>query len=264
MEYLIKPIENSNLETLKEYADYGQEVSNITFEYLFDEREKMADIIAEHNLDALVQGKTDVESAITLMHWLCDRYTHGNPPGGLRGASTPQELMKNAEDFDNKTNCFGFALLFAQILRAYGIRAFHVTCIPYEEPYDDCHVVVSAYFESLGKSLLLDPSDNLYLRNKAGDIVSIEELRDIILNDEELTANPENTLHPNTLDEYREYMAKNLMRMQRSPVNGYGICPDSDERVTLIPEKYMQEHAHRFPEKQKQLFVTSSEYFWQI
>jgi len=263
VQYTVSPRNGTRNDVLKEYAAYGQKVSDITFEYFFDERQKVADIIAKHNLDELVQGKTDVETAIALMNWLCSNYTHGNPPGGLRGA-TPQALMENADNWGGRTNCFGFALLLSQMLRAYGIKAFHAHCLPYEEPFDDCHVIVSAYCPSLGKNILLDPSDNLYLRNKAGEIISVEELRNIIIANEEFTANPDNSLYPDTLEDYRDYMAKNLIRIQRSPVNGYGICPDSDERITLLPEKYMQEYAHHFSEKEQQGFVTSKEYFWQV
>jgi len=34
----------------------------------------MLDIIEKYNLDELVKGKNDVETAIALMRWLCGRY----------------------------------------------------------------------------------------------------------------------------------------------------------------------------------------------
>jgi hypothetical protein len=90
----VKPKDASKkVDILKEYAEYGDIKSDVKFEFKFDERGNMLDIIEEYNLDELVKGKNDVEKAITLMHWLCARYRHGNPPGHWE-AATPQALME--------------------------------------------------------------------------------------------------------------------------------------------------------------------------
>ncbi|MCL2517336.1 MAG: hypothetical protein FWF15_02115 [Oscillospiraceae bacterium] len=256
------------IDILKEYAEYGDIKSDLKFEFKFDERENMLDILGKYNLDELVKDKSDVDTAIALMHWFCARYRHGNPDGGgLAKERTPQALMDYADQHEGRTNCRGLAITLAQLIRAYNIKTFHVTCMPYEQPFDDCHVVVSVYCESLGKWIMLDPSANLYLKNKAGEIIGVEEFRDILLADGELFANPESTNWGNegsmtNLDGYRDYMAKNLMRIERYGISSYGKDWQGG-KVVLIPQKYYDNEAKNFDEAQQKNFITSREYFWQ-
>ena len=264
---LVDPKDAAKIDILKEYSEYGDIKSDVTFEFKFDERENMLDIIRGNNLDELVEGKSDVETAITLMHWFCRHYRHGNPSGWAE-TTTPQALMEFADKNGGTINCRCLSLILAQLIRAYNIKAFHITCSPYENPFDDCHVVVCVYCESINKYIMLDPSANLYLKNNAGEIIGVDEFRDILIADGELFSNAESTNWGNegsmvNLDEYRDYMSKNLIRIQRYNVSAYGNDGD-DGCVILIPEKYMQNEAKNFDENTRKNFITSREYFWQI
>lgn len=256
IKYTVEPKNLSKIEILREYAEYGTDNYDVNFEYKFDERENMLDIIEENNLDELVEGKSDVETAITLMNWLCERYRHGNPPGGLADKKTPQALMEFADSNGGTTNCRGLSLILAQLIRAYNIKAFHITCMPYEEPFNDCHVVVSVYCESLSKWIMLDPSSNLYLKNEDGEIIGVEELRDILVEGGKLSANKSDAL-----SWYCDYMAGNLIRLQRGTVECYGN-DDYDKTITLLPEKYMQNEAKNFNDGYQEHFLTSKDDFW--
>ena len=262
--YTVAPKISERLDILKEYAEYGDIKNDMTFEYKFDERENVLDIIEKHKLDELVKGKNDVETAIALMNWLCGLYKHGNP-AGMPDIRTPQSLMEFADKNEGSLNCRCLSLILAQLIRAYGIKAFHVTCMPYEQPFYDCHVVVCVYCESLGKYIMLDPSHNLYIKNKEGEIIGLEEFRDILINDEEMFFYEDYFAHLGNVNSYREYMSKNLIRIQRYDVCGYGKdCNWDDGYVTLIPQKYMQNEADNFDDDVKERFTSSREYFWQI
>jgi transglutaminase-like putative cysteine protease len=264
----VEPKDTAKIDILKEYADYGEIKTNGKFEYKFDERENIRDIIEKYNLDELVNGRSDVEIAIALMHWFCARYRHGNPQGGLAGTRTLQGLMEFADRNEGRTNCRGLSLALAQLMRAYNVKAFHITCYPYEEPFSDCHVVVCVYCDSLKKYIMLDPSANLYLKNSAGEIIGVEELRDVLIAGGELTPNDEATNWGNEgsmtdLTAYRDYMAKNLIRIERSFLSCYGNDSNGGS-VILIPEKYMQNEAKNFNAEMQSKFITSRECFWQI
>lgn len=261
--YIVEPKDLSRFSILREYAEYGKERFDVEFEFKFDERENMLDIIDEYNLDELVEGKSDVETAIILMNWLCERYKHGNPPGGLASVRTPQALMEFADQNNGTTNCRGLSLMLAQLIRGYNIKAFHITCMPYEDPFDDCHVVVSVYYESLNKWIMLDPTYNLYLKNESDEIIGIEEFRDFLIKGGKLFANDEAGYGGNkfNLRNYREYMAKNLIRLERGIIECYG-SDEYDGSVILIPEKYMQNEAKNFNENYQKSFMTSNEDFW--
>ena len=259
--YIVAPKEASKIDILKEYAEYGDIKSDVKFEFKFDERENMVDVIEKYNLDELVKGKNDVETATTLLHWFCGLYRHGNPPGGLAGKRTPQEIMAFADKNEGRTNCRGLSLALAQIIRAYNLKAFHITCFPYEDPFDDCHVVVCVYCESMSKFIMFDPSNNLYIKNKAGEIIGVEEFRDILISGGELSPNEDWHKLWGSFADYCDYMAKNLIRIRRYKINGYGLDGNG---VILIPDKYMQNEAKNFDEAEQKQFVTSREYFWQV
>lgn len=166
--------------------------------------------------------------------------------------------MEFADKNGGRTTCRGLALVLVQLIRAYNIKAFHVTCFPYENP-SDCHVVVCAYCENLGKCIMLDPSANLYYRNKDGEIISVDELRDILISGGELFPNEDFFNYMN----YREFMAENLIRIERYNVSSYGNDGHGG-RVILIPKKYMENEAKNFPEDIQKQFITSKKSFWQI
>ena len=263
----VVPKDIAKIGILREYAEYGDIKADIKFEYKFDERENILDIIEKYKLDELVKGKSDIETAIALMHRFCEHYKHGNPPGGLAGTRTVQALMEFADKNEGRTNCRGLAIALSQIIRAYNIKAFHITCQPYEEPFGDCHVVVCCYCESLNKYIMLDPSTNLYLKNSAGTIIGVEELRDILIAGGELIPNEEATNwgkeRMTDLSNYRDYMAKNLIRIDRSFLSCYGNDRDGGN-IILIPEKYMQNEAKTFSDEMQKKFITSRECFWQV
>jgi hypothetical protein len=267
MSNIVLPKSGNKVDVLKEYAEYGNIKSNVKFEFRFDERSKLLDVIQENGLDDLVDGKNDAKIAIALMDWFCGHYKHGNPPGGCAGNFTPQDLMAFANKNDNRLNCLGLSTALAQLIRAYNIKAFHIICSPYENPFDDCHVVVCVYCESLGKHIMLDPSSNLYLTNKTGEIIGVDELRDILIAGEELTPNDKGTNWGMeggfNLNDYCDYMAKNLLRIERYVHNNYGSY-NEDDCVVLIPNKYMQNEAKNFDDETREKFITSREYFWQI
>lgn len=252
----------SRIEILRGYAEYGNDKKlNVKFKYKFDERENMLDIIEKYNLDELVKGKNDIETAITLMNWFCERYKHG---ADLDRTRTPQAIMEFADNNGGKTNCRGLSIALAHLIRAYNIKAFHITCMPYEEPFNECHVVVCVYCESVSKWIMLDPSFNIYLKNKRGEIIGVDEFRDILISGDELFVS-EGMIAAwiDSLEEYRDYMAKNLVRLERGIVERYG-CDLSDGRIILIPEKYMQNEAKYCDENKQKCFTSSKEEFWRV
>lgn len=260
--YTVEPKDTDKIQLLKEYAEYGKNTFDFTYEYKFDERENMLDIIEKNNLDELVRGKSDVDTAITLMNWFCEHYRHGD--SGLSSERTPQALMEFADKNEGRTNCRGLSIILAHLIRAYNIKAFHITCLPYEQPVNECHVVVSVYCESLNKWIMLDPTSKLYLKNKDGEIIGIEEFRDIIISDGELYPNEDYSSQHWTMEGYREYMAKNLIRLERGIVERYG-CDEKDGFVVLMPEKYIQNEANNFTdENYKKHFISSRESFWRL
>jgi hypothetical protein len=265
--HAVAPKDAPKIDILREYATYGDITAEINITYAFNERENCMDIIEQQGLDALCEGKSDAETAIALMGWLCKHYKHGNPPNALSKERTPQALIARAAENDHRTNCRGLSIILATLIRAYGIKAFHITCMPYEHPFDDCHVVVCAFARELNKWIMFDPTSHLYLKNEQGELIGVEEYRDLLIAGAEIIPNDDRFPNWGTADRpdcfmpgYNEYMAKNLIRLHRAEKCEYGY--DSDN-IALFPEKYYENERNALDTLKGRVVITKREDFWQ-
>jgi hypothetical protein len=90
--------------------------------------------------------------------------------------------------------------------------------MPKDSIFQDCHVINMVYSKDLHKWLWIDPTNDAYVLNEKGDLLSIEEVRDRIIHDKPIILNPEaNWNHKMSVtkqDYLYQYMAKNLYRME--------------------------------------------------
>lgn len=150
--------------------------------------------------------------------------------------------------------------MLASLLLLNGIKARFVTCMPYEEPFNDCHVVVDCELPS-GKRVMLDPTYRLYLMDKQGEYLSIEGLRKALLEDDEITHNINAGYNGGTFDLkfYRDYMAKNLIRISSGVLSADGMEENAVRQVILVPKGYPVKNF-----KYTGNFVYDDEAFWRI
>lgn len=167
-------------------------------------------------------------------------------------------IIKSCEKMEAKTNCRGLSLILAELLRMNGIRARHITCKPYEAPFQDCHVVVDCLMPS-GARIMLDPTYRLYLTDDNGEYISLAQLREGIICGKKF--------HPNVTasyngtgfnyDDYIEYMTKNVLRF-----NTNYILNDTDSilsQVELIPSGYIISGYLSTVR-----YTTDPDYFWNL
>lgn len=139
----------------------------------------------------------------------------------------------------------------------YGIKAKVIWCYPKDDYFDDCHVVVQAYSEEKEQWIMLDPTYRLTLQTKTGEYMDIRGLREWIRaygyklddmtpessyylvsnEDAGYTGNAEYGFH---LEEYANYMAKNLFRLKCLSLNTtLGTkCFQDTYTIELIPSNY--------------------------
>ncbi len=255
--------EKSRLELLKEHAEYDRSRQEKPYTYEFRMGGKVPAILEKYDYSKYLQGVrpgTD-EVAFRMLDFVCDHFHHGPTARAFNGKLTEQ--IKQYEKTEHVTNCRGLSKLLSSLLLLNGIKARFVTCRPYEEPFNDCHVVVDCVLPS-GKRIMLDPTYRLYLMDKQDEYLSIEGLRRALLADEEITYNPNagyngGTFGPEDLADYRDYMAKNLIRISSGV-----LCADGKEewdvrQVILVPKGYPIE---KF--KYTGNFVFNDEQFWRI
>jgi hypothetical protein len=134
---------------------------------------------------------------------------------------------------------------------AMGWASRKVYCYPKDslDIDNDSHVINMVYLPSIHKWIWVDPTNDAYVMDEKRELLSIEEVRNRIINDKPLILNPDaNWNHKSTvIKEYYlySYMAKNLYVME-CPINSEY---DSETKkvgktisyIKLIPLDYHKE-----------------------
>lgn len=259
--------DETRLEVLKRYADYDRDSDfPYTDEWTLDRLTgKVPEILTKYDYENYVtigEEPTD-ETAFRLLDFVCDHFGH-NGSGGTGSGRGIVDLIHFCERNDMKTNCRGLAILLSSLLRLHGIKARHITCMPYEDPFDDCHVVVDCLLPS-GARVMLDPTWRLYLKDANGAYVSLPHLREMLLTDKPIFPNASADYNGEGFDAkyHREYMTKNTLRFARCTLHKEGIDGSALDHpyITLVPKNYPVEN---FKVSDKEHFVTNDAAFWEM
>lgn len=242
---------------LLDFAAYSDDDISIPYTYELNDKSNFKNIIKEYDLDALTDKKTDIELMTTLLNWVCDKFDHdGNSMPVERNANT---IIEYAKENNNKINCRALSILLAELCRSYGITAKHITCMPKETNFDDCHVVVEAYSKKLQQWIMLDPTYNLILKDKHDKYINLQALRENLLADAEMIPNEAASYNGSgfSIKSYTEYMTKNTFRFESSTDYYYGSDSDTEREnsnCSLLPVGYT--------EVKTGVVTTSPEAFW--
>lgn len=238
--YRVKPSKLSREEILRRYADYDRGQSPVKIEFVLGE--KLPECLDRYDLGKYTEGKEGDELVFALLDFICDNFHHD----GCSGMPSWPDHRK-LQDFVlyyekmGRTNCRGLSIMLSALLRSFGIRAQHVTCLPYEDPCSDCHVVVDCHMPSGGR-LMLDPTYRLWFKDQNGEYVSIQKLRRILIDGAPLVPNQEARYNSGkqdeefSLDDYRNYMSKNTLRFSKGQIAKDG--DDDKEPMWLLPKNY--------------------------
>jgi hypothetical protein len=232
------------------------------------------------NLDSIAGQGSDVLQILNLMHWIHDLVPHdgmnGNPE--VKNALSMLEVCKK----DSRgLNCRGLALVLNECYLSMGIKSRVVTCLPKDSLKidQDCHVINSVYSESLKKWLWIDPTFDAYVMNEKGDMLSIAEVRECLINDKTLILNPDanwNNQSAQTKEDYLEnYMAKNLYMLECPASSEYNMETISEGKtynyIRLLPLDYFEQDPDKEEDKREESKTTwiihktsNSNVFWEL
>jgi len=116
---------------------------------------------------------------------------------------------------------------------------------------------------SSGKRIMLDPSWRLYLKDAAGEYVSLEHFRKLLLSGEPVFANADASYNGGDFDLefYRNYMTKNAIRFSRGTVYKDGLDDYAVRAVVLVPADYPVKNFEYLARKE---FVFDDRAFWRM
>ena len=250
------------------------------FSYQSSDDPKLSALRKGFNLDSIVGEGTDVLKILNLLHWIHNLVPHdgmnGNPE--VKNAMSMVEVCKK----DNRgLNCRGLALVLNECYLAMGIKSRIVTCLPKDSLKidQDCHVINSVYSESLKKWLWIDPTNNAYVMNEKGEMLSIQEVRERLIENKTLIINPDanwNNKTSQTKEEYlQNYMAKNLYMLECPASSEYNMETSSEGKtynyIRLLPLDYHEQKPDIEEEKRTRQNTTWNTYktnnpkvFWEL
>ncbi len=255
-EIYVPETEKSRIDVLREYSDYMPS-DHLIPDSIYELNGKAPEILTKYDFESYfrdIPADSD-DIAFAALDFVCDHFGHDGCNGSGKCA-TIEGQIEFCETHNGKVNCRGLAILLASILRLKGIKARHITCMPYEEPFSDCHVVVDCLLPS-GSRIMLDPTSHLYYTDKKGEYVSLRHLREMLLNGEELFHNPKASYNKGMFDaeDNRNYMIKNTFRFFR----GWTFADGVDEHlIDLIPQKYIDKQV------KGRAFTTDDTDFWKM
>jgi transglutaminase-like putative cysteine protease len=169
------------------------------------------------HLDSIAGGGNEVSKILNLLHWVHNLIPHdGNHENPI--VKNALSMIGECKKDNRGLNCRGLATVLNECYLSLGIPSRFVTCMPKDSVFDDCHVINMVYSKDLNKWLWIDPTNDAYVMNEQGVLLSMEEVRERIINDKPLILNPEanwNRKVSKTKEEYLyQYMAKNLYRLE--------------------------------------------------
>lgn len=255
----------TKLEVLKESPSYGADtVQKPKFEYALPSDSLLTATREYFNLDSVAGNGDDVSRIKNLLYWVHNNIPHDGSNGLAPGARNLKNTYESARRDSCGYNCRALAISLAEALLAEGIPARYVTCQSKEWDTDnDCHVICTAWSESLGKWVWVDPTFAAYVTDENGTLLHPGEVRYRLQNDLPLILNKDanwNNRYTENKEYYLdEYMAKNLYIMSVNALNQ--VAPEGPSShcqgkfVALVPAGSDYTNAH--------VMTTDEEWFWQ-
>lgn len=252
---------------LQQAGNYVSENKNSSlpaFNYQAANDHNLTEVKRYFNLDSIAGKGDEVSKIINIMLFVTKSIKYDGTNWAL--------CEFDAIDFYNYhkatgkgINCRHKAMTLNEMYLAMGFKSRYVTCMPKDDTDTDCHVINSVYSETLKKWLWMDPSHGAYVMDKNNNLLSIEEVRERLINNQSLKLNTETKV---TKIWYLDnYMAKNLYWIQctnKSQFNTESRYRQADtdlQYISLIPtgfekdsNKYLKNNA----------ITHDPAYFWQI
>jgi hypothetical protein len=250
-----------------------------SFTYQSSDNQNLMTLRKAFNLDSIAGKGTDVLKILNLLHWIHNLVPHdGNHENPV--VKNAMSMIAECKRDNRGLNCRGLATVLNECYLSLGIKSRIVTCLPKDSLKidNDCHVINSVYSETLKKWLWIDPTFNAYVMNENGEMLSIEEVRERIINDKPTLLNPDanwNNQNPQTTEYYLlNYMAKNLYILECPANSEYNMETRESGRtysyIQLLPLDYYQQSPDKSDKKDEKTNTTWTTFktnnpklFWQ-
>jgi hypothetical protein len=229
-------------------------------------------------LDTIAGKGVEIDQLRNLMHWVHGLAIHTS------NAVVPEKmnslnLLHLIHTKVKRINCGMFAVILNDAYLALGWKSRIVHLKPFEKDHIESHVVNAVHCQQLAKWLFFDPNLNAYFMDERGEILSIVEIRQRLIDGAVLQVNDELAFNSDNKvfaalgqhfgkEFYRLYIAKNMFRYDCPQYStfDYQSKPDGKVYIELLPLGYRVEmlaQAQVTANGDQIVYTTDLVHFWQ-
>jgi hypothetical protein len=199
-------------------------------------------------LDSIAGKGNEAAKAINILHWVHNTVNHdGQHESGIKLINA-NEIVSVATTKKIGVSCGELSTVLNECYLAMGWKARKVYCFPKDSlktDYDS-HVINTVYLPSKNKWIWVDPTNNAYVTDENGQLLSIQEVRVRLITNKPLAVNTDanwNNRSKVIKSEYLDrYMAKNLYMMYSPLKSEYDYQTPGKNKtiiyVNLLPLDY--------------------------
>ena len=215
-------------------------------------------------LDSVVVAGDEPATIKRILTYIHNKIRHDGQNGNPAGGNNSINFAKACKDGSRGLNCRGLATVLNECYLSMGIPSRVITCMP-KTYINDCHVINAVYSSALGKWLWIDPTNNAWVTDDQGNMLSIQEVRARLRSGQPVRVNEEanwnNEKKTTTEDYLYEYMAKNLFYLEAWTRYGFNTESDRENPINYI---FLQPRGCDSDQRNaRNLSVNDDQYFWQ-
>jgi hypothetical protein len=171
-----------------------------------------------YKLDSVAGKGNETERAIRLLDWFHRQVPHQDV--ATVPVLTTQNIINSYKVNKIGQGCYPLSIAMNEIFLAEGFKSRSVICFSGLYPVaQGGHVIDAVYINSLNKWIYMDPQENAYIKDENDNFLSIEEVRERLIDGRPLVLNTTANYHgvPTKKEEYLyQFMAQHIYRL---------ICP---------------------------------------
>ena len=215
------------------------------------------------DLDSVAGDGDEISKILNILHFVHKAIRHDGGNFALCEFDAI-DIYNYHKSTGKGVNCRHLAIALNEMYLSMGIPSRYVTCMPYDERDQDCHVINSVWSSQYQKWIWIDPTFEAYVKDENGNFLSIQEVRERLIEGRPVFLNEDanwNNENKQTKEYYLDsYMAKNLYWFDC--VTNYCFNPES--RYRYVKNKHVLLTPSTYENSIDWAVIThDADYFWQ-
>ena len=215
------------------------------------------------DLDSVAGDGDEISKILNILHFVHKAIRHDGGNFALCEFDAI-DIYNYHKSTGKGVNCRHLAIALNEMYLSMGIPSRYVTCMPYDEKDQDCHVINSVWSSQYQKWIWIDPTFEAYVKDENGNFLSIQEVRERLIEGRPVFLNEDanwNNENKQTKEYYLDsYMAKNLYWFDC--VTNYCFNPES--RYRYVKNKHVLLTPSTYENSSDWAVIThDADYFWQ-